>query len=154
DDVVISAPGAKVVLSRPTPALRSVTLGGMLTFSGWETKLTTATLTVKAGGLITHEGPFKEKARAARVLIHCTGTLTVEASGAIDVDARGYGGGVGNARDKDPTSAGFGPGAGGFPAVWGASPGGSHGGKGGTPSAVNTYGSATEPAEPGSGCGG
>jgi hypothetical protein len=57
DDVVITAPGTKVLLSRPTPALRSVTLTGVLTFAGWDTKLTTVALTVKSGGLITHEGP-------------------------------------------------------------------------------------------------
>src|SRR5262245_29261792 len=59
DDVQITAPGARVVLSRSPPYLRSVTLARTLTFSGWQTKLRTASLTVKAGGLITHEGPFK-----------------------------------------------------------------------------------------------
>ena len=54
-----------------------MTLGRTLSFSGWDTKSSTGALTVKAGGLLTHEGPFKEKVKASRVLIHCTGTLTV-----------------------------------------------------------------------------
>src|SRR5262245_57435914 len=70
DDVVIIAPGAKVTLRGSTPKLRSLTLGGVLTFSQWDTVLTTGTLTVKSGGWITHEGPFKQKAQAARVVIH------------------------------------------------------------------------------------
>src|SRR5262245_31183699 len=78
DDVVITAPGAKVLLRNSTPRLGSFVLSGTLTFSGWETKLNTAALTVKSGGWITHAGPFKEKTQTARVLIHCAGTLTIE----------------------------------------------------------------------------
>src|SRR5262249_28282160 len=125
-----------------------------LVCSGWETALRCESLTVQRGGTITLGAPFNDKADVSRILIHCSGTVTIEAGGAITADGRGYAGGIGNARDDDASSAGHGPGGGGFPAVWGASAGGSHGGQGGAPAAVETYGDPKAPLEPGSGGGG
>lgn len=153
DDVVIGGAKSVVKLSRSTPALRSLVLGQTLVIGSWDTLLTTGSMTVQAGGVVTLDQPFKAKAAANRVRIDCAGKLTIEAGGAINVDGKGYSGGIGRAKDDDATSAGFGPGAGGYPKVWGASPGGSHGGKGGTKSAVAVYDSAEAPEEPGSGGG-
>ncbi len=47
DDVVITAAGARVLRSRETPLLRSVTLS----FSGWKTRLLAGTLTVQRGAV-------------------------------------------------------------------------------------------------------
>jgi hypothetical protein len=101
DDVLINAAGARVLLSQPTSALASVTLIGPLTFYGWETTLTTTTLIVRSGGLITRRGPFKERAKAARVLIRCAGALTVEENGAIAVDGQRPGAGPGRLDTAD-----------------------------------------------------
>jgi len=152
DDVAITGAGAEVILNRSTPPLGSVILNQTLVFCGWETTLNATEVTVQDGGVITLPGPFKSDEARHRISIACK-RLTIDAGGSIYADAKGYAGGVGHGRNDDPTSAGHGPGAGGYPEVWGASPGGSHGGRGGTPDAVEVYGSAEGPVEPGSGGG-
>ncbi|MHB9131601.1 MAG: G8 domain-containing protein [Armatimonadota bacterium] len=153
DEVTVGA-GATINLSRSTPLLGALTLGGTLVFTRGDAELQAKRITLRRGGIVTHTGPFTERTQENRVTIVCPGTLTLEAGSRITVDEKGYAGGVGHALNDDPASAGYGPGAGGYPKVWGASSGGSYGGRGGTPIAVAPYGSAEKPVDPGSGGGG
>ena len=152
-DVVIRT-GEVVRVTAPTPSLGRVTVKGTIEFAGSAAVLRASALTIEAGGVLTHAGPVTNGQTPSRIAIECSGPLTVMKGGRIDADGRGFAGGVGHSRDDDAASAGHGPGAGGYPKTWGASAGGSHGGKGGTPMAAATYGKAEEPTEAGSGGGG
>ncbi len=152
-DVVVDT-GEIVRLAATTPVLGRVTVRGTVEFSGADAVLKASSLTVETGGLITHSGPVVNGEVPARVAVECAGSLAVAENGRISADGRGFAGGAGNAKDDDASSAGHGPGAGGYPKIWGASAGGSHGGKGGTPSAKEVYGKAKAPVEAGSGGGG
>ncbi len=152
-DVVIGA-GAKVRLAAATPRLGHCTVKGTIEFTGAAAALVVSALTLAPGGALTQSGPVTTGQTPARISVECAGEIIVESGARIEADGRGFAGGVGHARNEDAESAGHGPGAGGFPKVWGASAGGSHGGRGGTPDAKAVYGSAAEPAEAGSGGGG
>lgn len=154
DDVVISGTGSRVSLTKSSPKLGRVVVEGALITSGWETTLRAESIDVRRGGSISLPEPFQNQEHAHRIQLECSGRLVVAEGAKINADALGFMGGVGTAVENDAKEAGFGPGAGGFPKVFGASAGGSHGGRGGTPSAVNGYGSTTEPTLPGSGGGG
>jgi hypothetical protein len=152
DDVVIA--GGNVRLAMPTPALRSLTVSGTLTVTSPGASVTARRLTVAKGGILMAAGPVTGADQLCRLTLTCADALTVAAGGRIDVDGKGYAGGIGHAQNDDPTSAGYGPGAGGYPKVWGASPGGSHGGRGGTPVAKPAYDALDAPRDAGSGGGG
>lgn len=119
DDVTI-AHNLKVDVSVTKLASLTVESGKTLTFSGSNTCVTAETVTVY--GTLTH---ITNTATAApwtpdgRVYIVCS-NFTLAAGGVIDLDGRGYQGGV----DR----VGYGPG-GGFMSDWGG--GGGHGGMGG-----------------------
>ncbi len=154
DDVVIEGKGSRVTLGQITPELKSIRLKQTLVLTGGETILRARQIHVLAGGKITLLDSFQEKKDASRIYIKCSDSLIIDSGGSIDANAKGYAGGQGHQKNDDPTSAGFGPGAGGYPKVWGASAGGSHGGRGGTPIAKDSYGSIEQPSQPGSGGGG
>lgn len=154
DDVIIAGDGSRVTLGQTTPELTSLHLEQTLVLVGAETILRAKRIHILAGGVATLPGSFQAKMDASRIHIQCSDSLIIDPDGSIDGNARGYAGGVGKKTGDDPTSAGFGPGAGGYPKVWGASAGGSHGGRGGTPIAKDSYGSIQQPSQPGSGGGG
>ena len=151
----VTIPAGEVVhMTRSTPSLDRMTVSGTIIFDTADAVLKAKSVTVEAGGLIKHAGPVTNGQTPARIWIDCSGKLTVAKGGRISADGCGFAGGVGQAKHDDPTSAGHGPGAGGYPKFWGPSPGGSYGGKGGSPSAKNVYGKAGQPDEAGSGGGG
>ena len=159
DDVYITNANAEVYLNSSTPYLKSLTIGNetaALVCSNWTTTISATSITVEANGTITCAGPFTTNAPAMsnRVDIVCS-NLTVEQNGAIDVDGKGYAGGLGAG-----STDGYGPGHGVYNAYGvGAGDGGRGGGS------VNfyswnaypgqqPYGSITQPLAPGSGGGG
>jgi len=154
DDVVIGGECTRVELKQSTPVLGSVTVGSPLVVRGRQTIVRAREMRIVRAGNVTLDSAFKGQKAAHRIQIACSDRLVVEAGGRIDADGKGFAGGVGRQTNDDPTSAGFGPGAGGYPKVWGASAGGSHGGRGGAPVAVAAYGSIRQPTQPGSGGGG
>jgi len=154
DDVVIRGESSRATLAKSSPKLGRVEIEGSLILRGWETVLTAQTIGVLRGARIGLPEPFQKQESAHRIQIVSGERLLVAAGAKIDADGRGFAGGVGHAKDDDPQSIGFGPGAGGFPKMWGASAGGSHGGRGGTLSSTASYGSIKEPTQPGSGGGG
>lgn len=144
DGAVINS-GVSVTVDVSTASLNSFTNNGTLTFAGWNTVLTSTVVTVN--GTITHPAQSATTTNGSgqwipdnRVYIVCS-NLTMGASGKIDVSGQGYNGARSNAR-------GYGP---------GGSTGNSGGGYGGLGGALNggfsdsiTYGSATNPVDPGS----
>ena len=153
DDVVIAGNDSRVDLKQ-SARVGQLSIEGTLVIHGWDTVVRARELTINGGGVVTLPAAFQEQAEANRIQIECRERLYVATGGRIDTDKCGFAGGVGERRNDDPTSAGFGPGAGGYPKVWGASAGGSHGGRGGTANAVAVYDSLREPSLSGSGGGG
>lgn len=145
-EVFIGAGGAPR-LAGPTPALDSLTLtGGTLAFENWDTRLDADTVLIENGGM-TISAAFENETMSNRVWIVC-GTFDLRAGAAINVDGKGYRGGVIGER-------GHGPGGGG-PDGTGAG-GGGHGGIGGRGYLSNSgpsYGIRHAPDTPGSGGGG
>ncbi len=147
DAVTIPANAANMpVLSASTPALASVEVRGSVTFRNWETRLQAGTVTVAGGGVLTCEGPFTTSEMSNRVWVVCT-DFTLASGAMIDVNEKGWGSSA-----LGRTS--FGPGAG----EWDGG-GGAHGGfgasghvSGSAPRGCNgaTYGSFSEPTDPGS----
>jgi len=134
-----------VTLSSPSAALADATINGTLTFDGWNTILSAGTVTIGGSGTVTHNvntDLTNAWTPDNRVYIQAT---DVTVTGEINVDVKGYLGGVTASRD------GRGPGGGSNAC------GGGYGGKGGKyysapASAVGQpYGSETEPIGPGSG---
>jgi hypothetical protein len=116
-----------------------------LLFDAWNRTLTASNVYVRGGGNISH--PVNSDTNApwtpdAGVFIVCT-NITIDANGSLNVDARGYTGGL--AYD---TAGGRGPGGGQYNSAGGGygGTGGKYGGAGGI-----EYGSADAPASPGSG---
>ncbi len=142
-----------VTLDQSTPGLNSFVNNAEFTFEGWNTQLQATEVTVNAN--ITHPvqsdtngtiGVYSSWTPDNRVWIVCS-NLTVNASQSIDVNGKGYVGGVGGSSD------GKGPG-GGFAAAYGG--GGGYGGHGGRSSGVGDggiYGDQVTPMDPGSGGG-
>lgn len=154
DDVVIAGENSRVDLKQTTPQFRHLSIQGTLVVHAWDTVIQASDLTITSSGKVTLPIAFKKQSDANRIQIECQRRLLIVNGGKIDATECGFAGGVGERKNDDPTSAGFGPGAGGYPKIWGASAGGSHGGRGGTPIAVETYSSLQEPTLPGSGGGG
>lgn len=154
DNLIISGTGSRALLTKNSPILGHVVIEESLIVSGWETTLRADSIEVRRGGSISLPEPFQKQEHGHRIQIECSGRLIVAAGSKINVDALGYKGGVGTAAENDAAAAGFGPGAGGFPKFFGASAGGSYGGRGGTSSAMKAYGSLDEPTQSGSGGGG
>ena len=141
-DVAIPS-GFSVTITNSTASLTSLTNAGTLTFDGWATAVTAATVVVQNGGDITHvanaatTSPWDPN---ARVYIVCT-DLTVENGGTMDASALGF---KGRSRNT-----GYGPGRG--DAAFAAG----YGGKGQASIILGqTYGSPYAPEDPGSGGGG
>lgn len=154
DDVVIRGEGSRVELSATTPNFGHIEIAATLVMRGWETVLRANSVEVRRGGNVTLPGSFQIRADAHRIQIECAEELVIAVGGTINANGLGFAGGIGKKTDDDSTSAGFGPGAGGYPKTWGASAGGSYAGRGGTPSAVAAYGKPDQPTLPGSGGGG
>lgn len=149
DEAVVNA--GTVTVSSPTAALTSYTHnGGVLLFTNWSTRLQAATVTLN-GGSLTHAvcNISADPGNTNRVWIVCS-NLTVEAGGLVDVNEKGYIGGL-----DGTTTGGQGTGGGGNAAQTGG--GGSYGGTGGNGwlggAAGPIYGAANAPTAPGSGGG-
>ena len=149
DDVILAS--GTVTLSNAV-TVAAVTVGNSVTlvFTNWPTKMTVdGNVEVQSGGTITLPAGFTDSGPSNRVWIACS-NLLLAAGASIDADEAGFLGGLNNEN-------GHGPGGGG----WGGySAGGGYGGRGGKPeeqyyaaAAGVTYGSATDPAQPGSGGG-
>ena len=100
--------GEVVRLTCSTPSLDRVTVRGTILFVAPSAVLKAASVTVEAGGLITHAGPVTNGQTPARIGIECSGLLTVVKGGRISADGCGFAGGVGQAKNDDPASAGTG----------------------------------------------
>lgn len=134
-DVTVAS-GESVGIDVATPKLRSLTIAGTVTMSGWDACLVAETVTVQSGGIVTCAGPATGESDRSRVQISCT-DLTIDAGGKVDVNYKGYQWGCGPAwASKAPTT---------YQA-------GSHGGVGGNASG-GTYDSVEEPTDLGSGGG-
>ncbi|MEI6168921.1 MAG: hypothetical protein WCS52_17200 [bacterium] len=149
DDVTVTNP---VALSNATDFLRSFQItNATLVFSNWTSALNASNVTVQSGGVLTLPPAFTNGAMSNRVWIVCT-NFTLASNGTINADYRGYCGGT-NITGPGWTNllAAQGAGAG------SGSCGGGYGGRGGEPMGFNAtgigpaYGSASVPAEPGSG---
>lgn len=149
------APGADVVIVSPhsvtvdvsTASLNSLTNRGTLTFTGTNTAITS--VTVHVYGTVTHLPQSATTTNASgvwvqdhRIWLVCS-NLTVATNGSINAIAKGYG--------SAASTGGYGPGGGLYAGSTGY--GGGHGGIGGGGPGKGgaTYGSITEPADPGSG---
>jgi len=151
DDVVV--PSSRIVTNdAPTASLSSLSVAGSLVFSGWDSPVTAATVTID--GSVTHLTNSATTTNASggwvpdnRVFFIAT-NFTLSSSGIINVDGKGFMGGL--------TSGSPGNGPGGSTSV-GSAPGGSYGGRGGPGSNSSqpapVYGSAEAPEYPGSGAG-
>lgn len=150
DNVTIT--NGNVLLTTETDALASFRItGGTLTMSNWTTRLRATTVTITNTGVITLSNAFTTNSMMSnRVWIACT-DLSIGPGARIDADGKGWAGGYWLVSD-----AGHGPGAG---LQYKAS--GGYGGSGGRQEAAGMYGaepwgslpygSATNPADPGSG---
>lgn len=150
DDVTINS-GVAVTADVSTASLNSMAVNGTLVFSGWNTAITSTTVTIS--DTVTHTPQSTTETNPAgpwvpdsRVWIVCS-DLTVSSGGKIDVNGKGY-------RGPTPSGSalvGRGPG-GGKVSDWAG--GGGYGANGGrawnkTPGGTN-YGSASAPTNPGS----
>ncbi len=143
DDTVLITSGAPILASS-TPALAALTItNATLTATNWTTAIQAATVTLRAGGVITCSGPFGNAPEMTnRVHIVCT-DLTIDAGGKIDVSGAGFRGST-----ASQTVAGPGAGSG---SQWHCGAGG-HGGRGGLDSYAGAqYGDSVAPWQPGSG---
>ena len=150
DSVVIAS--GSVQLPASTPLLYSISVdGGELVFTDWDACLNAQTVHVAPNGVITCVGAFTNAADKCRVLISCK-DLTIDAGGKIDVDAKGWSGGLTTVHTTTGSwegCNGWGPGGGRIRT------GASHGGRGGITyisfSNIGTYDDGIDPVEPGSG---
>ncbi len=148
DDVIITNRGAFVLLTNSTPWLSSMTISNAsLICSNWDTTIYVTNLTILNSGILTCAGPFTNTAMSNRVNVTCTNLLFIASNGAINVQAKGFQGGVG-------PGYGLGSGPGGIASGYSIRSAG-HGGMGvygqifDIPS--NTYDSIMAPIYPGSG---
>lgn len=151
DDVTINS-GVAVTADVSTASLNSLNVGGTLVFSGWNTAITSTTVTIS--DTVTHPPQSTTETNPAgpwvpdnRVWFVCS-NLTVSSGAKINVDGKGY---QGVTPDGSHAAQGRGPG-GGPVSDWAG--GGGYGGRGGrasntTPGGTN-YGSASAPTDPGS----
>ena len=147
DDVVVTNLGAFVYLPNSTARLSFMVISNAyVSCSNWDTTVYVTKLTILKSGVLTCAGPFTNNVMSNRVSLNCT-TLVIETNGSINVQGKGYSGGVGPSYAK-----GNGPGA--AAGIRGAGYGG-YGVQGQfSGSLTNTYGSATAPLDPGSGSNG
>ena len=153
DDMAIIDSGTVTLSNTVYVGSMDVRSGATVLFTNWSTTLSATNVTIQSGGKLTCAGPFTESQMSNRVYIACS-NLTVASGGLIDVNDRGWAGGL-------PGAAGNGPGKGGWGSdYYGA--GAAHGGHGGFSYQYNeppsgglgkTYGSAQNPILPGSGSG-
>lgn len=150
EDVTIAA-GDTVVVTATTPQLNSLTVAGTLVCSNWVTCVRAKAVTVKNAGKITTPRSFTEAQMSNRVWVVCN-TFDLQAGGSINMNELGWSGRNGPGRGGNPESSGN---------VWNAA---GYGGAGGfynrgtfryaRSGLINfglTYGSLTEPTDPGSG---
>jgi hypothetical protein len=124
-----------VVLDQPSSPLASFTMtAGTLTFANWTTCLRAETVGLR-GGTLTLPPPFTDKQMSNRVWIVCS-NLTVASPAMINADARGH------ARESGPGIV---------DGTYGGSYGGRGNGESGWVNRPPTYGSVSEPVDPGSG---
>ncbi len=149
DEVVITNRGALVLLTNSTPWLSSLAISNAsLSCSNWDTTIYVTNVTILSGGILTCAGPFTNTAMSNRVSVVCT-NLFVETKGAINVEGKGFSGGVNLTVNYQP---GHGPGA--VKATGGAGHGGAGQIRNNSLWWTNTvYGSVTAPLYPGSGGG-
>jgi hypothetical protein len=152
DDATINN-GVTVTANVSTVSLNSLTENGRLVFSGWNTVVTSTTVTVN--GTVTHLGNTDTNGADGwtpdnRIWIVCS-SLTVTTGGIINANGMGYPG-----WPSGSTNSGCGPGSSrAMQFTGGAGYGGKGGGSENTP--VNpggpTYGDASQPQDPGSSAG-
>ncbi len=156
DDVVITNRGALVLLTNSTAWLSSLVISNAsLACSNWNTTIYVTNLTILSSGILTCAGPFTNNAMSNRVNLTCT-NLIVGTGGAINVQGRGFSGGINIATNY---MVGHGPGGGVYEIVGTGGPfrsGGGYGGAGSYSSSSqlrnnSVYGSVTVPLDPGSG---
>lgn len=154
DDVTITNAGASVTLTGSVSVL-SLTLSKTLAFTNWSTCLTVANdVLITNSGVMTCAGPFlNAPAMSNRVYVLCSNFI-VAADGSVNVDAKGYAGGIYAVQN------GQGPGGGGAVATYYAFEAGTYGGfgyielpapEGYLSGGRAPYGSPEAPAAPGSG---
>lgn len=157
-DVTIAA-GDTVVLTASTPQLNSLTVAGTLSCSNWMTCVKAMSVTVAGTGRITVPCAFTQSQMSNRVWVVCT-DFDLRSGGAINVDAKGWGpcSGVGSGLASSGLGGGYGGRGGNAGSVLGGAAhyyfslahlyGDFSGPRGGT------YGSISEPTDPGSSGGG
>lgn len=154
DDVKVSGENSRPIISTRTPRLERILIERTIVFQGQDAVLHAEYIDLTSEGKLTLPKAVEKLEGAHWIQIVCPRVMHVGFGTSIDVSALGLLGGTGAGKDDDPTSAGFGPGAGGYPKIFGPSAGGSHGGRGGQACARDPYGSHLKPAMPGSGGGG
>lgn len=133
----VCIPSGTVIISGPqTMETLVVSNGAVLMFTNWTACLTASNVTIGAGATVTVANAFTTNQMSNRVWIVCT-NLTVETNGSIAVDGLGYWRGNGPGRGTN--------------AYGGAGYGGKGGDDQGYLGAGIVYGSASAPADPGSG---
>ncbi len=148
DDVVITNLGAFVLLTNSTAQLGSLVISNAnLSCSNWGTTIYVTNLAIMNSGVLTCAGPFTNSVMSNRVNLTCT-NLFIATNGAINVNGKGFAGGIGPSYGK-----GNGPGGGG---PVGNICGAGHGGEGINGQFVTlqtntTYDLASAPLFPGSG---
>lgn len=156
DAVILNAHTVTVDTSSASLNSLTVNAGGILTFAGWNTVVTSTT--VQVNGTMTH---LPQSATAtnssgqwvpdARVYVVCS-NFTLAAGATNNVNGKGYAGGA-------LSSTGKGPGGGGYGSGNNTGAGGSHAGYGqrgtaGEATRGPPYGTLEAPIDPGSGGGG
>ena len=142
DSVIYTSAGTPLVLTNATPLLGSFTMqDGTLTFTNWTTRIWATDTTIDSG-IITLPGPFTDADMSNRVWFVCPGTFTLGTNATINVNGKGFHGGVLG------QSTGSGPGGG------TGTGGGAYGGEGGSGGiGAQPYGSPEIALQPGSGGG-
>lgn len=165
DNAVVDGANANLLLTNSTPKLSSFTIGAdsaanaaTLTFTNWFTALRANEVTVNAHGVLTCAGPFTNApAMSNRVWVVCS-NLTVQTNGKIDVDRKGYAGGM----YESSAQRSYGQGPGGGYTDYYPCEAGTYGGYGYLllsrsyyhSSGSRPYGTPEAPEQPGSGGGG
>ncbi len=148
DDVIITNRGSFVLLTNSTPWLGSMTISNAtLACSNWNTTIYVTNLAILNSGILTCAGPFTNNCMSNRVSLTCS-NLFVGSNGAINVNGKGYDGGL--TLVNGGYFGGNGPGGGPKGTITGAGYGGAGIGNARFVK-TNTYGSFTAPLDPGSG---
>ncbi len=162
DEVVVTNAAALVYLTNSTEWLSSLVISNAtVSCSKWDTTLNVTNLAILKSGKLSCEGPFTNNAVSNRVCLTCT-NLLIETGGSINVQGKGFSGGL----TITVGVYGNGHGPGGGKSVGSAlNSGGGYGGYGSfgfnnanvtTPNGkghenTNTYGNVQAPLDPGSG---